>query len=109
MFIRANVSCLSALFYLAMKSSCLQATDLDAEEWERFADGIARIAEQREKHPDDFRTFKVCSAHIHVYLVAHGPLSLSLQSFPFTRFAMAVPLVIAVGCRLKCMEMASRC
>lgn len=37
----------------------MQALDLEQEEWEQFADGIARLAEQRERKPKDFEAFKV--------------------------------------------------
>ena len=37
----------------------MQAIDLDAEEWVAFAEGISGVAMQRERVPDDFRTFMV--------------------------------------------------
>ncbi|KAL3153111.1 hypothetical protein ABBQ38_012130 [Trebouxia sp. C0009 RCD-2024] len=51
-------------------SSCggqLQALDLEEEEWEQFASGIARLAEQRERKPKDFEAFKA-------WLEQHGPV-----------------------------------
>ena len=40
-------------------SYCVQALDLEEEEWEQFASGIARLAEQQERKPKDFEAFKV--------------------------------------------------
>lgn len=37
----------------------VQAIDLDEAEWQAFAEGIAGVAMQREKRPDDFQKFKV--------------------------------------------------
>ena len=37
----------------------MQALDLEEEEWEQFASGIAQLAEQRERKPKDFEAFKV--------------------------------------------------
>ena len=37
----------------------LQALDLEEEELEKFAEGIAQLAASRERHPKDFEAFKV--------------------------------------------------
>ncbi len=37
----------------------VQALDLEEEEWEQFANGIAHLAAQRERRPKDFQIFKV--------------------------------------------------
>ena len=37
----------------------LQALDLEEEEWEQFAEGIAELAAKRERKPKDFEAFKV--------------------------------------------------
>ena len=36
-----------------------QALDLEEEEWEQFANGIAQLAAQRERKPKDFQAFQV--------------------------------------------------
>lgn len=40
----------------------LLALDLEEDEWEQFADGIAHLAAQRERKPTDFQVFKVGTA-----------------------------------------------
>ncbi|KAL0051819.1 hypothetical protein WJX82_002667 [Trebouxia sp. C0006] len=45
----------------------LQALDLEDEEWEQFASGIAQLAAQRERKPKDFKVFQA-------WLEQHGPV-----------------------------------
>ena len=45
---------------MAEAVAVLQALDLDEEEWEQFASGIAHLAQQRERKPKDFEAFQVC-------------------------------------------------
>ncbi|DBA87294.1 TPA: hypothetical protein ACH3X1_004352 [Trebouxia sp. C0004] len=45
----------------------LQALDLEDEEWDQFANGIAQLAAQRERKPKDFKLFQA-------WLEQHGPV-----------------------------------
>ncbi|KAL0027358.1 hypothetical protein WJX79_004098 [Trebouxia sp. C0005] len=45
----------------------LQALDLEEEEWDQFANGIAQLAAQRERKPKDFKVFQA-------WLEQHGPV-----------------------------------
>ncbi|KAK9810941.1 hypothetical protein WJX73_010279 [Symbiochloris irregularis] len=47
-------------------NDCLEAMDLDDSEWGAFAEGISAVAMERERAPDDFRTFMA-------WLKEHGP------------------------------------
>ncbi len=38
----------------------MQALDLEDEEWDQFANGIAQLAAQRERKPKDFKIFQAC-------------------------------------------------
>ncbi|KAA6426205.1 MAG: Pentatricopeptide repeat-containing, partial [Trebouxia sp. A1-2] len=64
----------------------LQALDLEEEEWDQFANGIAQLAAQRERKPKDFKVFQAgldCSMFIfninviacfQAWLEQHGPV-----------------------------------
>jgi len=41
----------------------MQALDLEDEEWDQFANGIAHLAAQRERKPKDFKLFQVGPIH----------------------------------------------
>ncbi len=41
------------------KKRIMQALDLEEEEWDQFANGIAQLAAQRERKPKDFKLFQV--------------------------------------------------
>lgn len=45
----------------------LQALDLEEEEWDQFASGVAQLAAQRERKPKDFKLFQA-------WLEQHGPV-----------------------------------
>ena len=36
----------------------MQALDLEEEEWDQFASGVAQLAAQRERKPKDFKLFQ---------------------------------------------------
>ena len=59
----------------------LQALDLEEEEWEQFADGIAHLAQQRERKPKDFEAFQVSGVCLcqHISLVCCTQSSLHIQ------------------------------
>ncbi len=64
----------------------MQALDLEEEEWDQFANGIAQLAAQRERKPQDFKLFQVgpSSSKLVIIIInisgAHFPVG--LQSTP---------------------------
>lgn len=67
----------------------MQALDLEDEEWEQFANGIAQLAAQRERKPKDFKVFQVgpgksmpVSINIIIIIIPSSCLPAGLQSVP---------------------------
>ena len=65
----------------------MQALDLEDEEWEQFASGIAQLAAQRERKPKDFNVFQVGPGQsmlvsINMIIISGACLPAGLQSVP---------------------------
>ena len=65
----------------------MQALDLEDEEWEQFASGIAQLAAQRERKPKDFKVFQVGPGQsmlvsINMTIISGACLPAGLQSVP---------------------------
>ena len=65
----------------------MQALDLEDEEWEQFASGIAQLAAQRERKPQDFKVFQVGPGRsmlvsINMIIISGACLPAGLQSVP---------------------------
>jgi len=47
----------------------MQALDLEEEEWDQFASGIAQLAAQRERKPKDFKLFQAGHSNTMVAII----------------------------------------
>ena len=81
----------------------MQALDLEEEEWDQFANGIAQLAAQRERKPQDFKLFQVdpCNSKLVVIIIniSGACFPVGLQSMPqqigatFPLYGKKLPLV----------------
>lgn len=67
----------------------MQALDLEEEEWDQFASGVAQLAAQRERKPKDFKLFQAGPSKsmrviiiLIIIIISGACLPAGLQSMP---------------------------
>ncbi len=92
----------------------MQALDLEDEEWDQFANGIAQLAAQRERKPKDFKLFQVGLSNSMVIVIIPsiacfpaGLQGMSCQIEPTLR--CMGPMLRCTGPMLHCMGPMLRC